>query len=284
MAFKTRRIRNSLSLARERQKPKTTTTVVENPPKFPTTLVSGKPSTIKHTTARKYPYTMNAVVGTRKLRISGTSPYATMLRYTTEMNAKSTHKPSGVFNKVKSLFTRKQPKVALYQIHDNGGRPFVVEVQGKRVSVYFNSEYVKNYINEPNKHIFTTHSADKVFIGKKSPSWGSYDGLSASEADGNSILVKIGSKYVFIGQEIFEFSPVAGDSIQQYYSDIGNSDVPYPYAVGKTHVYLMLEKVAIPKKDLNMKKDAYEQYYFTKKKELENKAKKFATRTIQKRL
>lgn len=274
MAFKTRRIRNSLSLAKNRIKHGKTSTVEVNPPKFPPSVVSGKPGTIKHTTARKYPYTMNAVVGTRKLRISGTSPYSTMLRYTAEMNTNIGKPSTGLFTKVKSLFTRKQPKVKLYEIHDNGGRPFVVEVQGKRVSVYMNYE--------SDKHIFTTHSADKVFIGKKSPT-GGYDGLSPSEAEGNSILVKVGSKYIYIGSEIFEFSSLEGDTIVSYYSDIGNSDVPYPYAIGKKYVYLLLEKTAIPKSSINTKEDIYHQYYFTKK-ELQAKAKKLTTRLIQKRL
>jgi hypothetical protein len=101
---------------------------------------------------------------------------------------------------------------------------------------------------------------DHVFVGKKSPT-GGYDGLKPSEAEGNSILVKKGSKYIYIGHEIYEFSPVEGDTIEAYYSDIGNSDVPYPYAVGKTHVYILLEKAAVDKSFFDMKKGIYDQYY-----------------------
>jgi len=162
--------------------------------------------------------------------------------------------------------TRKQRKGKLYKVHDNGGRPFFVEIQGKTVAVsknmdtfeVINGKFVD--ISAPPKHLFTK-TADAIFIGKKSPK-GGYDGLKPSEAEGNSILLKLGGKYMFIGHEIYEFGPVAGDEILNYYSDVGNNDVPYPYAVGKTHIYIMLDKVAVEKSYFDMKKDIYEQYYY----------------------
>jgi hypothetical protein len=103
-------------------------------------------------------------------------------------------------------------------------------------------------------------TADTVFVGKKSPK-GGYDGLKPKEAEGNSILLQLGSKYLYIGSELFEFTPVKGDTIEKYYSDIGNSDVPYPYAVGKTHMYMLLDKVAVEKSFFDMKQNIYQQYY-----------------------
>jgi hypothetical protein len=73
--------------------------------------------------------------------------------------------------------------------------------------------------------------------------------------------LQTGSKYVFIGHEIFTFTPVKGDTIEAYYSNIGNSDVPYPYAVGRTHIYIMLDKVAVENSFFDMKEDIYQQYY-----------------------
>ena len=35
--------------------------------------------------------------------------------------------------------------------------------------------------------------------------------------------------------------------IIDYVSDVGNNDVPYPYAIGETNVYLMIENVYFPK-------------------------------------
>lgn len=162
------------------------------------------------------------------------------------------------------MSTRKT-KGKTYEIHDNGGRSFFVSIQGKKVHVEKNmNEYdIVNgkfkTIEKPRKAILD-FTADQIFIGKKSPG-GGYDGLKPSEAEGNSILLKVGSKYIYIGSEIYEFQPVEGDAIQQYYSDIGHSDVPYPYAVGKTHIYIMLDKVAIDKTFFDMKKSIYDQYY-----------------------
>jgi hypothetical protein len=188
-----------------------------------------------------------------------------------------------------------------YQIHDNGGRPFRVEIDGMKVNVYKTEE------GKDEKHL-VEFSADEIFIGKKSPK-GGYDGLKPKEAEGNSILLLVGSKYIYIGSEIYQFQPVKGDTIDTFYSDIGNSDVPYPYAIGKTHMYIMLDKVTVEKSFFDMKKPIYQQYYeastflpmclkgyqdtsICKDKkaardriaELEDKSKKLKVKTLQKRL
>jgi len=153
-----------------------------------------------------------------------------------------------------------------YKTHDNYLRPYIVEIQEKKVSVSKNmdeqelvdGEYI--VIPKQSKHLFTK-TADEIFIGKKSPN-GYYDGLKPSKSVGNSILLKIGSTYMFIGHEIYEFKPIDGDSIVKYYSNIGNNDVPYPYAIGKTHVYIMLDRVAVKKSYFDMKQEIYKQFYY----------------------
>jgi hypothetical protein len=147
--------------------------------------------------------------------------------------------------------------VKTYEIHDNGGRPFVVTVDDLTVTVEKQIEEEGEV--QSRKKLFTK-TVDEVFLGKKSPT-GGYDGLKPTQAEGNSILLHHGAKYIYIGSEIYEFSSVKGDTIETYYSDIGNSDVPYPYAIGKTHVYIMLDKVAVEKSFFDMKKDIYQQYY-----------------------
>lgn len=152
-----------------------------------------------------------------------------------------------------------------YKIHDNGGRPFRVEIQGMKVSVYKNMDSYElvdgKFTTLSNPETFIKEfTADEIFVGKKSPK-GGYDGLKPKEAEGNSLLLHVGSKYVFLGHEIYEWTPVKGDTIELYYSNIGNSDVPYPYAVGKTHVYIMLDKVAVEKSYFDLKGDIYQQYY-----------------------
>jgi hypothetical protein len=61
---------------------------------------------------------------------------------------------------------------------------------------------------------------------------------------------------------IYEFKPMKDDTIELFYSDIGNSDVPYPYAVGKTHIYILLDDhVAVSMNFFDLTKPIYEQYY-----------------------
>ena len=196
-----------------------------------------------------------------------------------------------------------------YQIHDNGGRPFEVEIQGMHVTIFKNmNEYEFQdgkfiEIKNPRKQILEFR-ANAIFVGKKSPK-GGYDGLKPKDAEGNSILLRVGQKYVYIGSEIYEFSTKAGDTIEKFYSDIGNNDVPYPYAVGTTHVYILLDKVAVEKSFFDMKNDIYRQYYdattFLKERmgqmtkeqkeeakdriaELEAKQQKMRTKLLQKRV
>jgi hypothetical protein len=181
------------------------------------------------------------------------------------------------------MATRKA-KGKTYEIHDNGGRPFFVTVKGNNISVEKNMDTFERKngkfvdIQKPRRHLFDK-SVDEVFIGRKS-STGGYDGLKPSEAEGNSILLRDGSKYIYIGSEIYEFTPIKGDTIQAYYSNIGNSDVPYPYAIGKDYIYMMLDRVAVEKSLFDMKKNIYEQYYFG---ELDLKPKKLKTKLLQKR-
>ena len=64
---------------------------------------------------------------------------------------------------------------------------------------------------------------------------------------GNSILVHLDkidqqNKYLWIGQSIIEFT--TDDEIQDYYSVVGNSDVPYPVAVGQKYMFFMLDMIA----------------------------------------
>lgn len=152
-----------------------------------------------------------------------------------------------------------------YAIHDNGGRPFRVDRLGNKISVWITKTTyekvngtLKDVVHPPKQILEFT--ADKVFVGKQSPK-GGYDGLTPKEAEGNSILLQVGAKYIYIGSEIYEFTPVKGDTIVTYYSDIGNSDVPYPYAIGKTHMYMMLDKVAVALDFFDGKEKIYEQYY-----------------------
>jgi hypothetical protein len=165
-----------------------------------------------------------------------------------------------------------------YSIHDNGGTPFWVVITGKSVTVLKNMNTYElvdgkhTEVQHPSKELFTI-KVDEVFVGKTSPT-------GPKSPPGTAILCRVGSKYVYIGKEIYEFS--TNDVISKFYSDLGNSDVPYPYAIGEKYVYIMLDKVAIEKTLFNMKEDIYKQYYENMKvKKMKLKTKAVKTKTTK---
>ena len=54
-----------------------------------------------------------------------------------------------------------------------------------------------------------------------------------------------GRGLVYIGTSIKTFVPQPRDTIVAFVSPMGNSAVPYPYAIGRTHTYLLEEAVCI---------------------------------------
>ncbi len=142
-----------------------------------------------------------------------------------------------------------------YMIHDNRSNPYSVNINGNKVVVFRNqyNEDTQKYVMD--KKVLEL-VADKIFIGDDplhaSMNW-------APNYKGNSILVKSGNKYIYIGDKIFSFEPK--EEITAYYSPVGNNDVPYPYAVSDNHTYLILENIILDNMALDLAKDAYEQYY-----------------------
>ena len=57
--------------------------------------------------------------------------------------------------------------------------------------------------------------------------------------------------------------------------------MPYPYAVGEKYIYFMIEKVAVPIEQFDMKGDLYSQYYDTNF--VKGHVKKMKLKMVQKR-
>ena len=136
-----------------------------------------------------------------------------------------------------------------FYIHDNGGRPFKVRVNKSHLSVYAD---VKEEDGPPayDRLVYQTDFT-KLYIGE-----------DPDEPDfrGNSLLALIAdNRYVWIGMKIYEFSPV--DTITDFYSPVGNSDVPYPYAVGDKYTYLLIACKYLDNKHIPKKEDPYNVYY-----------------------
>ena len=129
-----------------------------------------------------------------------------------------------------------------YLIHDNGSRPFLVNVNSNYVSIFKlpNGVYEdKNTSKSDYTELVKEYKkVKKVFIGKSpkiemttfSAGYGKY-------FDGNTILIEIKPKrYCLISERIVEFS--TKDNIEKYVSPVGNNDVPYPLAYGSENVYV----------------------------------------------
>lgn len=153
-----------------------------------------------------------------------------------------------------------------YYIHDNGGRPFKVVINKGFVRIYRMVE-INDTDEDENEHenkyenfpilIFESQK-NSIYIGK-SPmiEMTKFRCSYGPEFDGNSILVHLGDNtYVYIGDRIFSFKSLA--PIVNFVSPVGNSDVPYPYAIDSSeNIYLLIEGIVI-KKNTNTEKQIKE--------------------------
>lgn len=151
----------------------------------------------------------------------------------------------------KSATKRNAPKLRgkTYFTHDNGGRPFMVHLDGKRADIYTHDKDIPSYERKLTPQDYKIHvkgfTVQEAFVGKHIKDV-SESHLKPSFGNGNSILLRISKdKYVFIGNTVFEFQP--SDEIKEYYSMVGNSDVPYPVAIGEKNVYFMIEDCCLSK-------------------------------------
>lgn len=152
--------------------------------------------------------------------------------------------------------------VYTYLIHDNGCRPFKVVINNKDISIFKENGYnnTTDEIIYSIKPIINLKNITNIFIGKSIENeMTKFSGGYGHQFDGNSILVNIkDNRYIYIGSEIFSFYSFS--EIIDYKSPVGNSDVPYPYAIDKlNNYYLMIEDVVIKKN--NEFKDPYDYYY-----------------------
>lgn len=112
----------------------------------------------------------------------------------------------------------------IYITHGNGGKPFAVDYDDKHGFV----DILKNKFNRYS-------NVKKIWDGEKSD-------------DNSSVLIEFpNKKYMFVGTEVYEFE--TDEFITDYYSKIGNSDVPYPIALSRNYVYFMLEKMYAKRED-----------------------------------
>jgi hypothetical protein len=146
-----------------------------------------------------------------------------------------------------------------------GGKPFVVEVYPKHLEVYLQilqeeeSNRASKAVYKRGKQILST-PFQKLFVGNNYFKLERY-----GTKQGNSLLVQLGdigdNEYLYIGSEIYSFKSRDDDPIVAYASPVGNSGVPYPYAIGKKYVYYMLNKSTLPIELLHDPTLGYDEMY-----------------------
>ena len=163
-----------------------------------------------------------------------------------------------------------------YFTHFNGGFTYAVYIKDKNVYVYsrnigwldkfdINSNIIDDMYYFPNK-VGEFKNVSKIFIGKspKTPAT-EFSGGYGSGFDGNSILLELGKEnnkycYQFIGENMTTF--ITDNRIVKYVSLVGNSDVPYPYAVDDKNNYFLITSRAYIHLDGKVKPDdPYNIYY-----------------------
>jgi hypothetical protein len=145
-----------------------------------------------------------------------------------------------------------------YDIIDNGATPFRVKVSALMAFIFstHRSDATPDYYYSDKEIISIPYL--KVFIGDNDLKNKNY--APKDRHPGNSILIKTSpNKYIYVGSEIYSFT--TDDKIIAYYSPLGNSQVPYPYALGEKYAYFMLDKMAVPIEQIDTKKDGYSQFY-----------------------
>lgn len=138
--------------------------------------------------------------------------------------------------------------MSTYYIHDNGDRPFAVTV-AQRARKQFVT--VKSLTNIP--------SGSDSEHGGFEPEESEYDHVvfenlqvqrvykddEDAEEENCAMLLQIkGDHHMFVGREIYEFH-TDGEPLMFFRSNLGNNDVPYPYAVSRSFCYLFLENVLV---------------------------------------
>jgi hypothetical protein len=176
--------------------------------------------------------------------------------------------------------TKKKKGARTHTMLDNGGEPFVADISPSRVEVFKQKLVDGSWVRE--KKIVDT-SYKRVFVGDNL--LGATGVSPKGKYPGNSILIKTGDgKYIYAGEQVYAFETIGKEDIKEYYSPVGNSEVAYPYAVGEKHTYFMLDKEALSNEALDLKRDAYPQFYKLQFSGKPYDSKKIKAKMIHKRL
>lgn len=140
-----------------------------------------------------------------------------------------------------------------YETHDNGARPFSVVIRGNRITIYKQAWDGEHWTPAPKplKECTFTH----IWIA------------ADRSAPGNTITAQLTpTTFLHVGSMVYLFELERGDIPVRYESRIGNSDVAYPFMVGKTHTYFLGESQGVgvmANTALHPREPPYGQFYMS---------------------
>ncbi len=128
-----------------------------------------------------------------------------------------------------------------YNILFNGGTPYRVDVDNDTLTIFKNStnsaDALHDYFRPITSLLMSVHSYS-LYPTLNNPT--AYDPSRYVFIENNTLLIYMGNgKYMHIGSKVYTFTTINKEKIQSYYSPIGNSDVPQPYALGEYNTYLL---------------------------------------------
>jgi hypothetical protein len=128
---------------------------------------------------------------------------------------------------------------SVYFIHDNGGRPFKVNVTKENITVYKPAKLEFGVEPVYNVKVLTVTK----FLGY----WSGFD-TSHHKFHGNNLLINLEKcvkidKYMLISNEISTFSSF--ETITDFVSLISGSDVSYPMAFTQNWVFMLAENTRV---------------------------------------
>jgi Leucine-rich repeat (LRR) protein len=167
------------------------------------------------------------------------------------------------------LAARAKPR--RYHTLDNGGHPFEVVVAPDR-TVTINGTKPEGQVDyEKPMHLWydRRHPVFKQRVAQVFVGYSPLDATTSFSAghgpsqDGNSLLLRLKADahtYLYVGERVYTFE--ASGEITRYVSPVGNSSVPYPYAVDdrRNRFYLMCERVVCSRLEPTTS-DPYALYY-----------------------
>ena len=170
---------------------------------------------------------------------------------------KSVPDKRGIYSWKPSLKSKRVSGVRRYITIDNGTNPWIVDdyTEEERVTIY------KNIVDDSGKMLEPIKVTEMKYINLW-PSEPDSKKFAEYWKKGNTVLIqKSKNVFVLVYRNITEFKIVDGDEPVKFMSPIGNNDVPYPYLIGKTNLYMLVDDVEYaPVSEFNFKFSIVDQF------------------------